>query len=166
MMEDESTVDSLVNSASSPNANSSPTSHINNMRSPTISPEMFSQNDDSDDDGESPPRKTRSLVDIYESCTYALMLAKPTCYEEACEDEKWQNSMKEELNSIEKNNTWDLVDLPRGKQVIGVKWVYKVKFGADGNIQKYKSRLVVKGYAQKHGIDFFRLFLLLPILKL
>ena len=56
--------------------------------------------------------------------------------------------MKEEIGAIEKNRTWELVDLPQGKNAIGLKWIFKTKYHADGSIQKYKVRLVVKGYAQ------------------
>ncbi|CAL2234204.1 unnamed protein product [Prunus armeniaca] len=63
-----------------------------------------------------------------------------------------------EVEMIEKNKTWELVDRPSDKPVIGVKWVYKTKLNLDGSIQKHKARLVVKGYAQKPGIDFNETF--------
>ena len=62
--------------------------------------------------------------------------------------------MNEEIKMIEKNHTWELVDKPQDKEVIGLKWVYKVKHNDDGSINKYKARLVAKGYAQQPGIDF------------
>jgi hypothetical protein len=55
--------------------------------------------------------------------------------------------MEEELNALVRNDTWDLVNLPKGKYVIGTKWVYKTKYKSDGTIDKYKARLVAKGYA-------------------
>ncbi|CAL8174352.1 unnamed protein product [Prunus armeniaca] len=55
---------------------------------------------------------------------------------------------------IEKNGTWELVDRPNEKPVIGVKWVYKTKLNLDGLVQKNKARLVAKGYAQKPGLDY------------
>ena len=54
--------------------------------------------------------------------------------------------MDEEIGAIEKNNTWELVDLPNDKEVIGVKWVYKTKSNDEGNIESHKAKLVVKGY--------------------
>lgn len=60
--------------------------------------------------------------------------------------------------SIEKNNTWDLVELPEGVKPIGLKWIFKIKRNADGTICKYKARLVVKGYVQKHGVDYDEVF--------
>ena len=55
--------------------------------------------------------------------------------------------MDEEIASIEKNQTWELVDLPNGRDVIGLKWIYKTKYNEDGSIQKHKARLVAKGYS-------------------
>ena len=66
--------------------------------------------------------------------------------------------MDEEIHAIEKNNTWELTDLPKSKQIIGVKWVYKTKCNAEGKVEKHKARLVVKGYKQKHGIDYEETF--------
>lgn len=62
--------------------------------------------------------------------------------------------MNEEIKMIGKNKTWELVEKPQDKEVIGLKWVYKTKFNEDGSIQKHKARLVVKGYSQQSGIDF------------
>ena len=66
--------------------------------------------------------------------------------------------MKQEIVAIEKNETWELVDLPLRKDAIGMKWVYWVKYNADGSVQKCKSRLMAKGYVQKYGKDFFEIF--------
>ncbi|GKV36358.1 hypothetical protein SLEP1_g44499 [Rubroshorea leprosula] len=103
-------------------------------------------------------RKEKPWEQVYDLDTYALLVAEPTCYDEAYGKQEWENSMKEEIDSIEKNNTWELVDKPEGKTPIGVKWVYRVKYKADGSVQKYKARLVAKGYVQKHGIDFLETF--------
>jgi len=62
--------------------------------------------------------------------------------------------MNEEIRAIERNNTWELTDLPKGARPIGVKWVYKKKTNAEGEVERYKARLVVKGYKQKEGIDY------------
>ncbi|KAL6314036.1 hypothetical protein AAG906_011771 [Vitis piasezkii] len=77
---------------------------------------------------------------------------------EAEKDDKWIEAMKEELRMIEKNDTWELVDRPQHRKVIGVKWVYRTKLNADGSINKYKARLVVKGYSQVFGVDFSETF--------
>ncbi|PKU75920.1 putative mitochondrial protein [Dendrobium catenatum] len=61
--------------------------------------------------------------------------------------------MKEEIKLIEKNNTWELVH-PKNKDIIGVKWIYKIKLNSDGSLNKCKARLVAKGYTQQAGIDY------------
>ncbi|CAM8953938.1 unnamed protein product [Rhodiola kirilowii] len=66
--------------------------------------------------------------------------------------------MDAEIASIEKNDTWELTTLPVGKKSIGVKWVYKTKCRPDGHVDRLKARLVVKGYRQKPGIDYFEVF--------
>eukprot|EP00253_Pinus_taeda_P010497 PITA_10497 len=66
--------------------------------------------------------------------------------------------MDEEMNAIERNKTWDLVELPKGKEVIGFKWVYKTKCNAEGKIERHKARLVVKGYKQQYGRDYEETF--------
>ena len=66
--------------------------------------------------------------------------------------------MKKEIGAIEKSNTWELVDLPKGKEVIGVKWVSKTKSNFEGKIERHKARLVVKGYKQQQGRDYEETF--------
>lgn len=56
--------------------------------------------------------------------------------------------MDEEIKMIEKNHTWELMQKPEDKEIIGLKWVYKIKYNEDGTIQKHKARLVTKGYSQ------------------
>ena len=56
--------------------------------------------------------------------------------------------MDEEMDSIEKNDTWDLVNFPKDKNLIGVKWVYKTKLNEKGEIGKFKARLVAEGLSQ------------------
>ncbi|KAL4348545.1 hypothetical protein GQ457_17G004780 [Hibiscus cannabinus] len=95
--------------------------------------------DEEDDIDDEPVRGTRLLSDIYQRCNVAMI--EPTGYEEAASDKKWMDAMKEELNMIEKNQTWELVDRPNHKKAIG-------------------ARLVVKGYAQMFGVDFSETFAL------
>src|SRR6187399_2543367 len=66
--------------------------------------------------------------------------------------------MKEELKSIEKNNTWELMRKTVNKRPIDVKWVFKLKMKPNGEIAKYKARLVAKGFLQKQGLDFNEVF--------
>ncbi|KAL4021580.1 hypothetical protein IC575_020386 [Cucumis melo] len=66
--------------------------------------------------------------------------------------------MDEEIEAIEQNNTWELIDLPKGHKTIGVKWVYKTKLKENGEVDKYKACLVAKGYKQEFGIDYKEVF--------
>ena len=66
--------------------------------------------------------------------------------------------MEEELRSIEENRTWTLTELPQGRRAIGLKWVFKVKRDEYGVVVRNKAQLVVKGYAQRHGIDYDEVF--------
>ncbi|KAL0455649.1 UNVERIFIED_CONTAM: Retrovirus-related Pol polyprotein from transposon RE1 [Sesamum latifolium] len=66
--------------------------------------------------------------------------------------------MRQELDALEQNDTWEVVALPPGKKAIGNKWVYKLKLKADGSIDRYKARLVAKGYNQVEGVDYIDRF--------
>ena len=70
----------------------------------------------------------------------------PTTFEEAIKEPKWQKAMDEEIAAIERNNTWELTDLPKGHKTIGVKWVFKTKLKENGEVDRYNARLVAKGY--------------------
>jgi hypothetical protein len=88
---------------------------------------------------------------------------EPQTYQEAVsgeESELWQKSMDEEMHSLLENGTWELVERPEGVKPIPMKWVYKVKRDAQGNIEWYKSRLVAKGFLQKQGVDFEEVYAL------
>jgi hypothetical protein len=76
---------------------------------------------------------------------------------------KWEQGMKEEMDSLENNQTWDLVQLPAGKRALQNKWVYKLK-EENGGEKRYKARLVVKGFAQKKGIYFDEI--ISPVVKM
>ena len=62
--------------------------------------------------------------------------------------------MKEELDQIVKNETWELVPRKKDKNVIGTKWVLRNKMNEQGEVVRNKERLVCKGYSQQKGIDY------------
>ncbi|CAI7776771.1 unnamed protein product [Closterium sp. NIES-54] len=90
----------------------------------------------------------------YEECVFAFfspvkLPGEPATLKEALESsdaEEWKKAMESELKSIEENGTWELVELPEGRKAITSKWLFKIKSDADGKIERYKSRLVAKGY--------------------
>ena len=67
----------------------------------------------------------------------------------------WKEAINSEVESILSNHTWKLVDLPPGNKPLQCKWIFKRKMKAGGAIDKYKARLVVKGYKQREGLDYF-----------
>ena len=100
----------------------------------------------------------RSLKDIYDdsdvSSNFSLLSFQPSSFEEVIRDENWVQAMDKEIEGIEKNDTWDLVNFPKDKNLIGVKWVYKEKLNEKGEIDRFKARLVAKGFSQQLGIEF------------
>ncbi|CAI7810834.1 unnamed protein product [Closterium sp. NIES-54] len=107
----------------------------------------------------------------YDECAFTFfslveMPGEPANLKEALESsdaEEWKNAMDSELKSIEENGTWELVELPDGRKAITSKWLFKIKSDADGNIERYKSRLVAKGYQQKEKVDYKEFFS--PVVK-
>lgn len=81
-------------------------------------------------------------------------IGDPMSFDEAVAYAHWREAMQAEIESIERNQTWELVHLPEGTNTIGVKWVFKTKYNEHGELDKYKARLVAKGYAQRFGVDY------------
>jgi len=67
----------------------------------------------------------------------------------------WKEEIQSEMDSIISNGTWEVVDRPYRCKLVGCKWVFKKKLRPDSTIEKYKTRLVAKGYIQKEGEDYF-----------
>ncbi|CAL2258193.1 unnamed protein product [Prunus armeniaca] len=137
-------------------ASSTPATQLENISSSVELITYVSNTDSSDESPSSTLVKLRDITEIYARCNMSII--EPENFAEASKDKAWQKAMEIEMEMIEKNETWELVDRPSDKPVIGVKCVYKTKLNLDGSIQKHKARLVVKGYAQKPGIDFNETF--------
>ena len=91
----------------------------------------------------------------------AAATAPPSTYEEAIardDADMWRAAMNEEISSLLANNTYTLEPLPAGFKALPCKWVFTIKRDADGNIKRYKARLVVKGFMQREGIDYTEVF--------
>lgn len=87
-----------------------------------------------------------------------LLENEPRTFKEAMsssEAQYWKEAVNSEIESILSNHTWELVDLPPGNKTLGSKWIFKKKMKDDGTIDKYKARLVVKGFRQREGLDYF-----------
>ena len=115
-----------------------------------------------------PSRLTYSKLGVQEAlvayCNIAE-LSTPRNLKEALEGDdklKWKEEIDNEIESLEENETWELVDLPKERKPIGVKWVFKIKENSEGKV-RYKARLVAKGYSQREGIDYEETFA--PVIK-
>ncbi|KAG7598707.1 Zinc finger CCHC-type superfamily [Arabidopsis suecica] len=151
--------------SSSSNGNSTPQSPVSSTPSPVSSPRSTER------EAETRARRRPAYLADYDtgegdegeenlSVMLLMMMTEsdPVRFDEAVKDGVWREAMKREIESIEKNNTWELTTLPEGFTPIGVKWVYKTKLNEDGEVDKYKARLVAKGYAQCYGIDYTEVF--------
>lgn len=117
-------------------------------------------------DDSTKPKKNRLLIDVYNDTEemvideelYLMGTEEPPDYRDALKEKSWKRAMNAEIDSIERNGTWTLTELPSNQKVIGVKWIFKLKKDPAGNIVKHKARLVAKGYAQEHGVDYEEVF--------
>ncbi|GKA22433.1 retrovirus-related pol polyprotein from transposon TNT 1-94 [Tanacetum coccineum] len=96
----------------------------------------------------------------FQHCLFACFLSQnePKKISEALEDESWVDAMQEELLQFKIQKVWILVDLPYGKRVIGIKWVYRNKKDERGVVVRNKARLVAQGHRQEEGIDYDEVF--------
>ncbi|KAJ9697292.1 hypothetical protein PVL29_009194 [Vitis rotundifolia] len=159
-----------------------PTSHVPNVDVPIVQPPATNQGEHGDQveldilvestvvDG-IPLRRSQRVRRPAISDDYMIYLQEheydgydvsdPVTYQEAIhcpQFTSWKEAMNDEMNSMYMNGVWDLIELPHGCKPVGCKWVFKTKRDPRGQIERYKARLVVKGYSQREGIDFKETF--------
>ncbi|XP_076941988.1 uncharacterized protein LOC143611704 [Bidens hawaiensis] len=141
-------------SSQTPIANSSNQSHSltpphftyfesSNTQSQTLESQSIPSSQQENTYSPSDPPRTKGLQDIYDlarevnvdeefyKCQYALNVTDPLLYEKAVVKQEWVDTMLEELDAIQRNKTWERVKMPPGKNLVGLKWLYKTKLGAD-----------------------------------
>jgi hypothetical protein len=112
-------------------------------------------------------RSTRNPYPIYNflsyhrlSPTYCAFVSAlssvsiPKTIQEALSHPGWRQAILDEMSALESNHTWELVPLPSGKSIVGCRWIFNVKVGPDGQVDRLKACLVAKGYTQVHGQDY------------
>ncbi|KAK1601371.1 hypothetical protein QYE76_037634 [Lolium multiflorum] len=106
-----------------------------------------------------PSRPFGVVLRRYSPSQYGLsVVSEPTSYRDAERHPEWQLAMAEEIAALERTGTWDLVSPPSGVRPITCKWVYKIKTRSDGSLERYKARLVARGFQQEHGRDYDETF--------
>ncbi|KAK1606993.1 hypothetical protein QYE76_030666 [Lolium multiflorum] len=113
-----------------------------------------------------PRQRTDGTVAWYAACLAAALAdpsAEPRNYQAAMSVPHWREAMELEYQALLRNETWTLVPPPPRVNVIDSKWVFKVKKHADGSIERYKARLVARGFRQRYGLDYEDTFS--PVIK-
>ena len=87
-----------------------------------------------------------------------IVKSKPCTFEEDVKHQVWKDAMNKEYDSIMKNDVWDVVPRPKGKFFVTSKWLYKIKHGANGSVEKFKARFVARGFSQREGVDYDEIF--------
>ncbi|KAH9680956.1 hypothetical protein KPL71_026757 [Citrus sinensis] len=111
-----------------------------------------------------PPRRYAyaDLIAFALTAAHEIATDEPRTYSEAINSDKaeeWIKAMDEEMMSLKKNHTWNLIERPANKKLVGYKWIYRIKEGIpDVEPQRYKAKLVAKGFTQREGVDFTEVF--------
>ena len=108
-------------------------------------------------------RKKAFLACIQDLGGADMSLVEPASYKFAIKIPVWLQAMKEEVNALRDQSTWSLVSLPTNRNLVGSKWIFKIKRQFDGSIARHKARLVAKGFSQEPGLDYGETFS--PVVK-
>ena len=87
-----------------------------------------------------------------------IIQSEPGSFEEVVKYQVWKDAMYEEYESIIKNDVWDVVPRQQDKEVVTLKWLYKIKHVFDGSSEKFEARFVARGFSQKEGVDYDDIF--------
>ncbi|KFK29449.1 hypothetical protein AALP_AA7G135900 [Arabis alpina] len=109
------------------------------------------------------PRVKMTLVAVAKNKAKSFTDIEPNTYQQALKDPNWNGGMSEEFDSLLQHHTWDLTPRPKDHNVVGCRWVFRLKRLPNGAIHRYKARLVAKGFHQRPGIDYFDTFS--PVIK-
>ena len=119
------------------------------------------------DRARNPPDRFGDWVSYTAACEHfaynVCQVPEPKTIDEAMSGphaKEWREAAESEYQSLMENDTWDLMELPEGREVtcIGSKWVFKGKHDSASKVVRFKGRLMAKGYSQKYGVDFEETF--------
>lgn len=113
------------------------------------------------DGSQSPPRTRRNFPLSLLNLHVALLAIEPKTYKQAIEcneNKKWIAAMKDEYQSLVKNDTWKLVERPKDRNIVDNRWIFKIKQNTNGLVERYKARLVARGFSQEYGFDYLETF--------
>ena len=127
------------------------------LKASSIEIELQPHEDNEGQEEQIQKKRERHSPDRYGEWVYITQDEDPSTFTKALSGEdasKWMEAMEAEMDSLHKNEAWELTELPPDEKAVGSKWIYKKKKDADGNLERYKARLVAQGYNQKYGEDY------------
>ena len=116
-----------------------------------------------EDKRQTKPEERGTDADVTEArhVVFSATIEEPATIQEAFNSEysvQWKEATDSKYQSFIENQTWELVKPPKDRKAVGCKWVFKIKYDENGQVERFKSRLVAKGNSQKYGIDFDETF--------